>query len=236
MNGLRRFGASALAVFKDVPAALRTQALFLVSGTVLATAVVVFLHRFDPVFEAFAREHQRDDLVYVAQKLSAWGELHLGPLIALLIVAAIGAMRRLPRLLWASLSGLLSGGVGGILVNVIKVVAGRPRPCTAIGDGIHWFTTGWDYASFPSGHATHCFAIAAGVAMLAPRAGIVFVLGSIAVSWSRWYLIRHYITDVSAGAWLGIMIGVVIGLAARRVWERSSLARVGEAKTENVNG
>lgn len=228
MNALRRFGVSTLAVFKEVPATLQRRSLLLLVAcqTGVVAAAITFLHRWDPTFEAFARDQQREALVYFAQKLSAWGELHMAPLFALVAVAVVGKAKRLPRLLWASLAGLLSGGVGGILVNGVKIIVGRPRPCTPIADGIHWFTTGWDYASFPSGHATHCFAIAAGVSVLSPRLGTVFAVGALAVCWSRWYLVRHYVTDVAAGAWLGIVIGFLIGLAARKAWERSASSDV----------
>jgi undecaprenyl-diphosphatase len=70
--------------------------------------------------------------------------------------------------------------------------------------------------SFPSGHAMTAFAVAAAIALLAPRLrwAVLAVAGVIAVS--RAYLGVHFWLDVLAGAGLGIAIGALIAVAVRR--------------------
>lgn len=236
MSRLRWFGLSALAILREVPGAAKARGTFLLVGSLLVSVGLWLLHRADPALEAFARGEQAPVLVRAAQQLSHWGELHLGPLIALGAVALIGMKRNISALIWAALTGLLSGCIAGILVNVAKVIVGRPRPFTNLPDGIYWMTFGGEHASFPSGHATHCFAIVTGVAMFAPRSAAAFFLASLAICWARWYLLRHYMTDLVGGAWLGIAVGIVVGLAARRASERSALGGVGETKTSTFSG
>ena len=204
-------------MLREAGCVARARWLQVVMAAVISLAFALVLHRWDPVLENWIRDHQNADNLVIARRLSHWGELHLGPLIWLCLLGLFGLWRRVGTLAWAGLTGVLAGCVGGILVNILKVIVGRPRPYTSIPDGIHWFSFGGEYASFPSGHATHCLAIAAAVGVLAPRWGALMVLASVAVGWSRWYLMRHYMTDLWAGACFGLVIGLIFGCAARRL-------------------
>jgi membrane-associated phospholipid phosphatase len=159
-------------------------------------------------------------LMDLGRTASDWGELHKAPLVLLIVIALVGYFLRRPQLYWSALAGILSGVVAGILVNLVKWFAGRPRPSTTIPDGFYPFHTGWDYASFPSGHATHTIAIVAAVAVLAPRTANALFFGALLVIWSRWYLERHYPTDLWVGACLGLGIGLLFGCATRNVYLR----------------
>lgn len=193
----------------------RWLALLLFGGFTLVIAF--WMHWWDPAMEDWVRAHQDNGYSAVAQQLSFWGKLEMAPLLAMILLAVVGFWRQQIVLRWAALSGGLAGCVGGIAVNILKVIVARPRPSTTLADVPHWFHLGYDYASFPSGHATHCMAIAAAVIVLAPRSGAAMVLASLAVGWSRWYLTRHYVTDVWTGSCLGLAIGLLFGLAARKI-------------------
>lgn len=156
-----------------------------------------------------------------ARNLSRYGELHFGPLLALVAIALAGWLLRRRVLGLAALSGLLGGLTGGIGVNIFKAIFGRPRPSVGLADAFHWFETTWNFGSFPSGHATHCTAVVCGVAMVAPRLGACLAVPALAVIWSRVYLERHFPTDVLAGVWLGAMCGCALGLAARHWLEKN---------------
>jgi membrane-associated phospholipid phosphatase len=188
----------------------------------VALGVGAWIHRWDPVMEEWVRAHQDHTWAVTAAQLSYWGELHLAPVFAVILLAVVGIWRRRPILRWAALAGLLGGCIGGIAANIVKVIIGRPRPSTSLIDGVNWFHLGYDYASFPSGHATHCLGLAAAVIVLAPRSGSVMIIASLAVGWSRWYLVRHYASDVWAGSCLGLAIGLILGFAARRILARHS--------------
>ncbi len=211
-----------LAVFFEAGKIMRRRGRTWLIGLVMAGVIGWLLHAVDHPGETWLQGHQIEPWMGVARSASWWGELHRAPLIALVVLALAGWFLRRWSLCWAALAGALSGATAGILVNVVKWFAGRPRPSTPIPDGFYPFHGSWDYASFPSGHATHTMAIVAAVAVLAPRSAMVFFAGAVLVIWSRWYLARHYPTDLWIGACLGLGIGLVFGWAARRVSELRS--------------
>ena len=79
--------------------------------------------------------------------------------------------------------------------------------------------------SFPSGHSFGSFAssmtICLGLTQIAPQKrylGILALLGSIVVAFSRVYLFAHYPTDVLTGLVLGIIVGFIAWKLARIGW------------------
>jgi undecaprenyl-diphosphatase len=152
----------------------------------------------------------------LAGDLSWWGEFHRLPLGFLAAIGLAGWSCRKSRWVAASLAGLQAGLVAGLIVMAAKIIFGRPRPAEHLEDGFYWFKLGSAWASFPSGHAAHCFAMAVGAAVVLPRLWPISLLGAGLVAWSRFALDRHYPSDLLAGAWLGITAGVLFGLAARR--------------------
>ncbi len=101
------------------------------------------------------------------------------------------------------------------LVNVIKEIVRRARPCDALGwcSAIAIASPGG--YSFPSGHAAGSFAFAGFVAVRVPRWALCAGLYAAIVAWSRCALGVHYPSDVLAGAVLGTIIGVVVGRVSR---------------------
>jgi len=77
----------------------------------------------------------------------------------------------------------------------LKMAVNRPRP-----EG----ETERSNSSFPSGHATGAFALAAVFGHQYPRAAVPAYLTATAIGISRIYLGRHYPSDVLAGAAIGI--------------------------------
>ncbi len=178
-------------------------------------AIALALRPFDAGWMEPVKSGRDPSLIRLAESLSHWGEFHLGPLILLAIVGALGWALRRREWIYGAVSGVLAGAGAGLIVMVLKVVFGRPRPSEGIVDGFYWFKFGAAWASFPSGHATHCFAMATGLSMVLPKTWPVSLAAAFAVAWSRYYLDRHYPTDLLMGACLGVCLGVVFGLAAR---------------------
>jgi undecaprenyl-diphosphatase len=71
--------------------------------------------------------------------------------------------------------------------------------------------------SFPSGHTASSFACATVLAFASPRFAPLFYLLALAIGFSRVYNGVHYPLDVVGGAALGVLIGLGIALAVRRL-------------------
>lgn len=164
--------------------------------------------------------------------ITRWGESHwilyptlAGGLIAWLL--SLVTRERLQRALGelAALCGFVFLGVGfpGLVSALLKRIIGRGRPETLEVDGaltFHWLSWwDYDYQSFPSGHATTSFALAAVVTLLWPRAFWPAMLFAALIALSRIVTGQHYPTDITAGAVLGLLGAFAVRwLFASRGW------------------
>lgn len=94
----------------------------------------------------------------------------------------------------------------GIVTSLTKNILGRARPklYDAVGSlEFEPFSFHPDFASFPSGHATTIFALAAALAILYPRGRTLLFLAAGWVAASRFLIGTHYFSDAVAGAIVG---------------------------------
>lgn len=92
-------------------------------------------------------------------------------------------------------------------VNAIKLVIRRERPAIARVDPFG--------SSFPSGHASYAAATCTALALLmageeppAPAVVAVAAAGTLGMAWSRTHLQAHWLSDVTAGALIGVAVTV----------------------------
>ena len=99
---------------------------------------------------------------------------------------------------------------GGVLNGALKYTVGRERP-SETADPHHFrpFADENRWQSFPSGHAVVAFSLASAVSEEARSPWVTAVAygGAAAVAWSRVYEDKHWASDVTAGALLGILAG-----------------------------
>jgi membrane-associated phospholipid phosphatase len=116
----------------------------------------------------------------------------------------------------------------GIIVGGLKAVTGRARPWTGESShSFHPFSTRSRFASFPSGHASSSFAVAAVVADQSEKVYIDILAYSLAtlVAISRVRLDKHWSSDVLAGSALGYFVAKKIcALDRNRDSERLKLS------------
>jgi len=114
--------------------------------------------------------------------------------------------------------------VSGIIADIIKPVVGRARPVLLDRDSVYGFapfTFHTKYYSLPSGHATTAFALALALTALFPRGKWWFCVFAIAIATSRVMVNAHYLSDVFAGAMLGILtVAAMQGMFVRWGWAR----------------
>lgn len=149
---------------------------------------------------------------------------------ALYIVTALVALfvrwKLMRTLLWqfAALYAFIFSAVGvpSLVSTITKRIVGRGRPEHFLDTGFwgikpNW--ADWTYQSFPSGHATTAFALAATVGFVSPRWLYPAALLAAAIGLSRITEGVHYPSDVVAGAMLGFLGAFAVRIVfAKRGW------------------
>jgi membrane-associated phospholipid phosphatase len=154
---------------------------------------------------------QRGMAMATAVSLLGYGLLN-GGIAAVLL--AVGYFGNRPREAKAGWLGLLSVISGGLAVNGLKLLFCRARPLAeAAGQFFAVFPCvgeGYTLMSFPSGHSVTSFALAYVLARTYPRASPLFYALAVMVALSRVYLASHFLSDVVAGAAIGLLAGWMV--------------------------
>ena len=138
-----------------------------------------------------------------------WSVSRMGTVTGWLVLTLVYLAIR--RDLTATLVMLVVSGLGVTVSVLLKVIIKRPRPWITIPELKERRRRPYD-PSFPSGHTFSAFAIAETMAILDPPTTEIFMGFATLIAISRVYLLVHHVTDVIAGALLGI------GLARSFVW------------------
>lgn len=142
---------------------------------------------------------------------------HWVPLLSTILLFGLGIWKK--RRLWreAAVVALISCLVAGMTVNLFRGGLGRPRPTTEAADGFFGPTTEHAYQSFPSGHSGASFGYAAALATAMPHLAVPATIFAVQTGWARMQIRRHRLSDVVAGAGIGITWGWLLGLSVRRL-------------------
>lgn len=101
-----------------------------------------------------------------------------------------------------------SVAVSGIATDIIKVIAGRFRPEKWFNEGLYgfdFFHVTASMISFPSGHTATAFSLAMVISKLYPKYALIGWAIALAVGISRVMVSMHYVSDVIAGAMVGVV-------------------------------
>jgi len=128
--------------------------------------------------------------------------------------APLAEMRaRLARAAWVPGFVFLAVAVSGLLNTLIKVLVGRTRPRALFDDGVYGFvpfTHAYLTNSFPSGHSQAAFAAMTALTLVFPRYDIAFLAIAVLVAASRVLTTVHFLSDAVMGAWLGMVVTVLL--------------------------
>jgi lipid A 4'-phosphatase len=102
----------------------------------------------------------------------------------------------------------LSVATSGVVVDLLKLIFGRPRPKLLFSAGIYDFT--WlglrpDHWSFPSGHSATIAALMTALWLVWPQHVLFYGLIAMIVALSRVVVGAHYLSDILAGALIAIV-------------------------------
>jgi membrane-associated phospholipid phosphatase len=188
-------------------------------GVVVITLSYLFIDR--PVATFVFDNHISDAflrwLTYPPPEVQAWTP---AVLVALMIRAAFGPLRRWERTLFAA-------GVGVIVADQFReslsYAFGRTWPETwiddnpsFIGDGVfgfHLFHGGEGYASFPSGHTARTLAAVTPFWIAYPKSRWACAAATAAVAIGLIGMNYHFVSDVIAGG----VVGGIVGAYATRL-------------------
>jgi len=163
---------------------------------------------------------------HFANTVSFWGDFPRGWLMLIVLVGMLGWLLRKRNWQAVALAALLAGSAGGFQAHLLSSLIGRPRPSTGMADGLRGPTWSRSYKSFPSAHSTCAFAVATTLAVAMPAVGVPCLPLAALVGWSRVALTSHHLSDVWFGMWLGILNGLILGCAARRITDDTTPATV----------
>lgn len=111
--------------------------------------------------------------------------------------------------------------VSGITVTAMKYAVGRPRPSEFLRSGavlFHHFSTSPRYASFPSGHSQTVWGGVATCLIFFPRYRAILLVVGILGCIGRIVMLRHYPSDVFAGAIVGIAGAIIAQRIVAGAW------------------
>jgi undecaprenyl-diphosphatase len=97
--------------------------------------------------------------------------------------------------------------VTAMVVQAIKLIVRRQRPAGEWGQGYRKL----DPHSFPSGHAARAFMLASMALVFGPPAwAALMVAWAVLVSLARVAMGVHYLSDITAGAFCGVLCGAAV--------------------------
>jgi len=100
------------------------------------------------------------------------------------------------------------------IAELIRLFWSRPRPF--VENNVNLLIEKTSEPSFPSGHASACFALSYIVYHYNKKAGIVFFVASFLVSIARVFVGVHWPSDILGGAVVGVFAGwIIIKLSQR---------------------
>jgi undecaprenyl-diphosphatase len=178
---------------------------WLVLGAVLLGAAFYF----DADVTRWVASHHTHSGKSFMRQVSKWGDWPLHVAIGL---AGAGIAYLLGNRRWTTIFAamVLACAVAGLFNPVLKVIAGRSRP--AVEKNIGWNGPNFHskYHSFPSGHTISSTAFFATLVCARRRIGLLFLPIPLLIAASRIYVNAHHLSDVVAGAILGVCCAVLV--------------------------
>ena len=193
--------------------ALWRRALIGVAAGLVITALVFFvLDRAALAWAEGIQSETTENVIRIVNRLG--GGMNPVLIVAFFLVAGIAYVER--RWVSYAVAMAIAGLAAGTIAQIVKLLVGRARPELWLGPA--HYAPG-SSTSFPSGHTVGAFALA-GVLVFASRnlpLRIIAFLLAAAVGLSRVLAFRHWLSDVTASAVIGLVAAWCVTKALARV-------------------
>lgn len=174
----------------------------------------------DPFVRNWILEHQHRGTKQLMRAITRFGDWPSHTILGVLLLA-VAWWRGSNKWRRIFLSMLVACALAGAATRVVKIAAGRARP--SVQSEIRW--SGPSFTSknhaFPSGHAAASTAFFTALVIGSWRIGAAFMIVPAVIAFSRLYLDAHYLSDVVAGAFVGVLSALIVS----RIAARPKLAR-----------
>ncbi|HEY0140006.1 MAG TPA: phosphatase PAP2 family protein [Thermoanaerobaculia bacterium] len=174
-------------------------------GAVLTALVWLFLDQHVLAWAERVQSETIQDVIRIANRFG--GGMNPVLIVGFFLIAGIAYAT--PRWIDYALAMAIAGLGAGIVAQIIKHLVGRARPELWLGPA--HYAPG-SSTSFPSGHTVGAFALA-GVLVFGSRSWtlrIIALLLAIAVGMSRILAFRHWSSDVTASAVIGLTVAWLV--------------------------
>ncbi len=180
------------------------------SAGIEAAIVAASIAWLDKPTRDYVQGHRTGTTERIANAFEPFGaEYALGTLAGF---ALVGKLADKPTALNVALDGTVSSLIAaGLVTPVLKTLTGRSRPNAE--QGPHDFNPFGGAESFPSGHATEAFALAASIAQNYDQRWVKGLSYGVAglVGYARIEHDEHWLADVASGALIGIGVANKVG-------------------------
>lgn len=170
---------------------------------VSALTAIALASTLDNPLQGQVQDHRTeagDDLARLARRMGQ-PEVYVPVALGTVAVGLVTGDGRVTRA-----GGRITGSLllAGVAVNLLKPLVGRARPSSSLA--AHDFRPFSSQDAWPSGHTAVAFALATSVGdeLRSPPARILLYGAATLTGWSRVNDNRHWVTDVAAGALVGV--------------------------------
>ncbi|HYS52538.1 MAG TPA: phosphatase PAP2 family protein [Thermoanaerobaculia bacterium] len=205
LQDTRDFGAI-LAEFRATRLRIRTlTGIAIIAAAALVAQVWMFVD--SPVTEWAERINSDsvEDWIRIANRFGGG----MNPVMIILFFALAGLAYAKRDWVGYAIRMLVAGAAGGAIVQIVKFAIGRTRPELWLGPFHHARVSA---SSFPSGHTVGAFALAGVLILNAESKTLraIAVLLALAVAVSRVLAFRHWTSDVTASAAIGLIVAATL--------------------------
>ena len=194
-----------------------------------AAVLLGFAFYLDPAVRDWVAQHQVPAVRTFMRSVSWWGDWPQHVALALIGIG-IAYARRNRRWITILVAMIVACAIAGAINRVIKIGTGRSRPYVTSDAGWKGLRMSSSYNAFPSGHTAASTAFFAALLIANRRIGLALLLIPMLIAASRMYLNAHHLSDVVAGAIVGVSSAILAWhLVSKRMPENNSHAEATSA-------